>query len=169
MNPYRAAPHPALEPPPPDAAWYEQLAHAIVLAHQPSEAVAGRRVRATAPPPDIVKVVELAAKHLRPRCLRCTKDVDAVFVRRRAMDVEILVMAECHGERYAFMVSERVLEVAATAGRDHLARILQRELARPVFDPPPPAPPPPEGHECFGYCPLCDPRAHLAERGDTED
>lgn len=124
------SPHPNLEPPPPDAAWYEQLAHQVLLAHQPAPA---RAKRETAPPSDLGKVVALAAKHFRPRCLRCGRDAERVAAFESAAEPSVVVHALCHGENAEFTISVRAMQIASASGHGHLADLLRKELCRDVF------------------------------------
>lgn len=158
-----------LVPPEAGSPWWEELAYALVLRAQPSEATATRRARATAPPTDVLAVIDMVLRKVKPRCRRCGKDVQSAIARRSSHAPHIMLLIECHGERFAKFIETRVIEVALSGPHEAAARYFMAELSAPVFEPPPPAPPPADGHECFGYCPLCDPRAHLGIGCHPED
>lgn len=125
MTAYRERPPGALDlaPPAPDAPWYEQLAHQVVLAHQPVARPRG---------PTPAQMLGVAAKYYKPRCLACRRDVERMEMFQSAIDRTIIVHAFCHGETESFEVDERAIMVRA--GDKHaLAYYLEKQLRRKVF------------------------------------
>lgn len=73
MSAYRTRPPGALDlaPPAPDAAWYEQLAHQLVLYHQPAP-VCAERPHGPTPP---LQIVSLVAKFVHFLCIELKRKV----------------------------------------------------------------------------------------------
>lgn len=125
MTAYRERPPGALDlaPPAPDAPWYEQLAHQLVLAHQPVARPRG---------PTPAQMLGVAMKYYKPQCARCGHEVGQLVLIQSAIDRTIIVHAFCHGETEPFEVDERAIMVRA--GDKHaLAYYLEDQLRRKVF------------------------------------
>lgn len=131
MTAYRSRPPGALDlaPPAPDAAWYEQLAHQLVLYHQPAPAPA-ERPRGPTP----LQIVSFVAKYYLPRCASCRREVESVAIIQDASTRTIVVTAFCHGAAEDFEIDERAI-MARAGDRDALVDFLRDELRRKVFTP----------------------------------
>lgn len=119
-----------LVPPEAGSPWWEELAWAITLAHQPARA---RAKRETAPPHDLLKVLELAARHFMPTCRVHNRKVERVAFRREAFDLRIVAVAWCGGvAEHQWFIEERPLLIAGAAGPEASANALHAVLARPL-------------------------------------
>lgn len=128
MTAYRERPPGALDlaPPAPDAPWYEQLAHQVVLAHQPAPRRPARDWR-----PTPAQVVDQIARYYRPWCVRCSGRVERVASFPSAIDRVTVVHALCHGEHETFEIDD--LAIMLRFGKDELADWLKEQLERQVF------------------------------------
>jgi hypothetical protein len=135
---YRERPPGALDlaPPAPDAPWYEHLAHQVVLAHQPAQALPalpalpGESHRGPTP----AQVVAAFAKHYRPQCWRCGRTVERLALFPSSLRRTVVIIAFCHGKEAEFEIDE--LGVVVRAGdRDALTSWLAEQLRRKVFAP----------------------------------
>jgi len=133
VSPYREPPPDpiGLAEPTRDAAWYEHLAWQVLLAHQPAEA---RRKRPTAPPVSTIAVLELVAKHARPYCRRCRRDVEKVSIIPDADSPGFKARVECHGEVGTLFIHGKTIAIALAGGTPQSLLDVMRQ---PVFEPEP--------------------------------